>query len=232
MAKKSKRLQDNRKKFDFNKVYSINEAATFLKEFQGAKFDETVDIALKLGVDPKKSDQQVRGTVSLPHGTGKKIVLVALTKGDKAKEALEAGADFAGADELIEKIKGGWTDFNAILATPDMMREVGKLGKILGPRGLMPSPKAGTVTNDVAKAVKEIKAGKVEFKVDKNGVINNAIGKISFETAQIVENFETLISAISRLKPSSAKGQFMQGLSISTTMGPGFKINVNALSAS
>ena len=187
------------------------------------------DIALKVGIDVKKSDQQVRGTVSLPHGTGKTVTLVVIAKGDKAKEALDAGADFAGADELLEKIKGGWTDFSALIATPDMMRELGKLGKVLGPRGLMPTPKAGTVTTDVAKAVKELKAGKIEFKVDKMGIVNNAVGKLSFNDEHLVENINALLHALSRAKPASSKGAFFRSLYLSSSMGPGLKIDLQSI---
>ncbi len=232
MSKRSKRLVDIDKTLDYTKTYSVAEALSLLKKATPVKFDQSVEVSLKLGVDPKKADQQVRGTVSLPNGTGKKMVLVVLAKGDKIKEALEAGADYAGNDDLIEKIKNGWTDFNAVLATPEMMREVGKLGKILGPRGLMPTPKAGTVTNDVARAVEEIKAGKVEFRVDKNGVINNMVGKLSFELNKLEENVSTLVTAISRMRPASAKGQYMQNLVLSSTMGPGLKIDIQSISHS
>ena len=232
MAKRSKRYKEVQKLIDKDKVYGLGEAVEILKSAPAAKFDESVDIALRLGVDPKKSDQQVRSTVFLPHGTGKTIRVVALAKGDKAKEALDAGADEAGDKELIDKIKGGWTDFDAVVATPDMMREVGKLGKVLGPRGLMPTPKAGTVTTDVRKAVEDLKKGKIEFKVDKNGVINNYIGKLSFSKENLVENVESLLSAISKTKPSSAKGQFLRTLFVSSTMGAGLKIDLNSLSLS
>ncbi len=214
---------------DIMKSYRLEEAVDILKKCPPVKFDQSVNAALKIGIDPKKSDQQVRGTVSLPHGTGQKIVLVVIAKGEKAKEALEAGADLVGADELLEKIKGGWTDFSALIATPDMMRELGKLGKVLGPRGLMPTPKAGTVTTDVAKAVKEVKAGKIEFKVDKTGNVNNAVGKMSFSATQLVDNLKSLLQAISRTRPASAKGNFLRSLYVSTTMGPGLKIDLQSL---
>jgi len=214
---------------DIMKSYRLEEAVDILKKCPPVKFDQSVNAALKIGIDPKKSDQQVRGTVSLPHGTGQKIVLVVIAKGEKAKEALEAGADLVGADELLEKIKGGWTDFSALIATPDMMRELGKLGKVLGPRGLMPTPKAGTVTTDVAKAVKEVKAGKIEFKVDKTGNVNNAVGKMSFSATQLVDNLKSLLQAISRTRPASAKGNFLRSLYLSTTMGPGLKIDLQSL---
>jgi len=225
MTHKSKRLKQIAKDIDLSKVYSLADAMEALKQCPPLKFDESVDIAIKMGLDPRKSDQAVRGTVSLPHGTGKKLVLAALVHGEKIQEALDAGADFAGAD-LIEKIKGGWTDFDALVTTPDMMRDIGKLGKILGPRGLMPSPKAGTVTNDVGKAIEEIKSGKVEFKLDRHGVITNAIGRLSFTAAQLRDNVMALLEAIQRAKPSTAKGQYLRSLVVSSTMGPGLKIDL------
>ena len=229
MPKRSKRMQEIAKLYDATRAYKLEEAVEILKKMPAVKFDQSINLALKVGVDPKKSDQQVRGTVSLPHGTGQKVVLVVIAKGEKAKEATDAGADFVGAEDLLEKIKGGWTDFTALIATPDMMRELGKLGKVLGPRGLMPTPKAGTVTTDVAKAVKEVKGGKIEFKVDKTGNINSAVGKLSFGSEQILDNMKTLLNAISRSKPSSAKGIFMRGLYISSTMGPGLKIDLSSV---
>jgi large subunit ribosomal protein L1 len=228
MAKRSKRMQEIDKMVDRDKVYKLEEAVEVLKKMPAVKFDQSINIAFKLGVDPKKADQQVRGTVSLPHGTGQKIVLAVIAKGDKAKEAEQAGADYVGADDLLEKIKGGWTDFSALIATPDMMRELGKLGKILGPRGLMPTPKAGTVTTDVAKAVREVKAGKIEFKVDKTGNINNAVGKVSFTAENLVENLKALIGAINKAKPSSAKGVYLRSVYLSSTMGPGLKIDLSS----
>lgn len=229
MAKRSKRMQSIERQVDLAKIYQVEEALEALKNCPKTKFDEAVDLSLKLGVDPKKSDQQVRGTVSLPYGTGKKAVILVFAKGEKATAALEAGADYAGAEELCEKVKGGWTDFTAVIATPDMMREVGKLGKVLGPRGLMPTPKAGTVTNDVEKAIQEMKKGKVEFKVDKAGVVNMAVGRSSFEVSHLKENILSLLQAIQRAKPSTSKGVYMKGLYLSTTMGPGLKIDVNSL---
>lgn len=229
MANRSKRMKEVDQLVDRNRSYKIDEAVEILKKCPAPKFDQSVNMALKIGIDPKKSDQQVRGTVSLPHGTGQKVTLVVIAKGDKAKEALEAGADYAGADDLLEKIKGGWTDFTALIATPDMMRELGKLGKVLGPRGLMPTPKAGTVTTDVAKAVKEVKAGKIEFKVDKTGNVNNAVGKISFKTENLVDNLNVLLNAIARSKPASAKGAFLRSMYLSTTMGPGLKIDIQSI---
>jgi large subunit ribosomal protein L1 len=208
---------------------SLKDSIDLLKKCPAVKFDQTIEFSLRLGVDPRKSDQQVRGTVSLPHGSGKKIILLVLAKGDKIQLALDAGADFAGNEEYLEKIKSGWTDFNAIIATPDMMRDVGKLGKILGPRGLMPSPKAGTVTPDVVKAIKEVKAGKIEFKVDKSGVINNIVGKLSFADENIIDNVITLFKAINKAKPATAKGIYIKSAAISSTMGPGIKLDVQSL---
>lgn len=230
MVRKSKRFKEIDKLFDPQKVYKIDEAIEILKKCPPAKFTESVELSLKTGIDIRKSDQQVRGTVSLPHGTGKKITLVVIAKGEKAKEALDAGADFAGSDDLLEKIKGGWTEFDILISTPDMMREVGKLGKVLGPRGLMPTPKAGTVTADVNKAVAEAKAGKIEFKSDKHGVINALVGVLSFTTQNLKENVISLISAIVKAKPSTAKGHYLKSLSLASTMGPGLKIELNSVS--
>lgn len=229
MAHRSKRMKEADKLIDVTKFYKVEEAVAVLKKTPSVKFDQTMDIALKVGIDPKKSDQMVRGTISMPHGTGQKVTLVVIAKGEKAKEALDAGADYAGGDEILERIKGGWTDFSGLIATPDMMRELGKLGKILGPRGLMPTPKAGTVTNDVAKAVKELKAGKIEFKADKTGVINSRVGKLSFEENALVENIRALLQAIYRAKPSSSKGAFLRSLYLSSTMGPGLRIDLQSL---
>ncbi len=230
MAHKSKRMKAIEKLVDPNKLYKLEEAVDVLKQCPPLKFDQSIGVSLKIGVDPKKSDQMVRGTVSLPHGTGQKIVLVVFAKGEKAKEATKAGADFVGAEDLLEKVKNGWTDFNAVVATPEMMREVGKLGKILGPKGLMPTPKAGTVTNDVAKAVAELKAGKIEFKLDKGGAINNAIGKISFKENNLIENLKSYFQAVNRARPPSAKGaSFVKSFVLSSTMGPGLKIDMNAI---
>jgi large subunit ribosomal protein L1 len=229
MAKRSKRMQEIDKLVDPNKTYKLEEALHLLKKMPLVKFDQSVNLALRMGVDPKKSDQQVRGTVSLPHGTGKTMVVVVIAKGEKVKEALDAGADYAGADEILEKIKGGWVDFSALISTPDMMRELGKLAKILGPRGLMPTPKSGTVATDVAKAVKEVKAGKIEFKVDKTGNINSAVGKISFPLDNLTNNLKALVQAIYKAKPSSSKGVYLRSMFISTTMGPGLRIDVSSL---
>jgi len=229
MVKLSKRFKEIAKKFDREKVYSLEEAVTLLQECPPVKFDQSVEISIKMGVDPKKSDQQVRSTVLLPHGTGKKIKVLVFAKGDKLKEAQDAGAEFAGDKDLLEKVKGGWTDFDVVIATPDMMREVGKLGKILGPRGLMPTPKAGTVTQDVKKAVEDLKKGKIEFKVDKSALINNNVGKLSFSKQNLVENIHALIASIMRMKPATAKGQYLQSAALSSTMGPGFKLDINTL---
>ena len=229
MAHKSKRFKEIEKLFSSEKVYALEEAIDVLQKCPSVKFDQSVEISLKTGVDASKSEQQVRGTVSLPHGVGKSIKVVVIARAEKIKEAQAAGADHAGADELLEKIKGGWTDFDALISTPDMMREVGKLGKVLGPRGLMPTPKAGTVTADVGKAVTEVKAGKIEFKSDKHGVINSLVGKLSFTKDKLRENVMALMSAISRAKPPTAKGHFLQSLSLASTMGPGLKIDINSI---
>jgi large subunit ribosomal protein L1 len=231
MGRPSKRIREIAKSLDTQKVYSVKDAIDILKGCPPVKFDQSVEVSLKLGVDPRRSDQLVRGTVSLPNGTGKKMRILVFTKGDKVKEALSAGADYAGNEELIEKVNGGWTDFDAVVATPDMMRDVGKLGKVLGPRGLMPTPKAGTVTTDIVKAIQELKAGKIEFKLDRHGVVNNGVGKVSFTAQQLVQNITTLLRAIERAKPASAKGHYMKSCVISSTMGPGLKIDLRELSA-
>lgn len=229
MGRQSKRVRETAKLVNRDQSYTLDQAVELLKKCPQAKFNESVEISLKTSVDARKSDQQVRATVSLPNGTGKQITLLVFAKGEKMKEALDAGADFAGHDELIEKVKGGWTGFNAVIATPDMMREVGKLGKILGPRGLMPTPKTGNVTNEVARAVQEVKAGKIEFKVDKNGVINCLVGKLSFTTAHLIENMVTLIAAIVKSRPATAKGAYVKSLHLSSTMGPGLKIDLTTI---
>lgn len=225
MAQRSKRIREIASQVDTLKSYSLEEAVAILQKCPSVKFDQTVDISIKMGVDPKKSDQQVRGTVSLPNGTGKSPTVLVFAAGEKIKEALNAGADFAGSDELFEKVKGGWTGFDVVVSTPDMMREVGKLGKVLGPRGLMPTPKAGTVTTDVATAIQEIKKGKIEFKLDKHGVCNNGVGKLSFTKDALMENVRALLAAVMRAKPASAKGQYIVSIALSSTMGPGLKID-------
>lgn len=226
MGRQSKRNREIEKICDTTKTYNISEAIEMLKKCPPVKFDQSVDISLRLGVDPRRSDQHVRGTVSLPNGTGKTIKILVFARGDKIKEALEAGADLAGHDELLEKVAGGWTDFDAVIATPEMMRDVGKLGKVLGPRGLMPTPKAGTVTTDIAKAIKELKGGKIEFKLDRQGVINNGVGKLSFASEKLEENIRSFLNAIMRAKPATAKGHFLRSAVISSTMGPGIKIEL------
>jgi large subunit ribosomal protein L1 len=226
---KSKRSREIAKRVDPLKVYSLDEAIEILQGCPPVKFDQSVDVALKTGVDAQKSDQQVRGIVSLPNGTGKKLKVVVFAKGDKIQDALNAGADFAGNDELFEKISGGWTDFDVVISTPDMMREVGKLGKVLGPRGLMPTPKAGTVAADVVTAVKEVKAGRVEFKTDKHAVISGPVGKLSFAKDKLVENIKMFVGAVERSRPQTAKGVFLESMAISSTMGPGLKVNLGAL---
>ncbi|MBM3201915.1 MAG: 50S ribosomal protein L1 [Chlamydiae bacterium] len=227
MSKLNKRMKDIYSKVDTSRTYTAKEALKVLKEMPQVKFDQSLELAIKLGVDPRKADQQVRGTVSLPKGTGKTVRVAVLAQGEKATEAKNAGADVVGALELVEKIKEGWLEFDALITTPDLMREVGKLGKVLGPRGLMPTPKAGTVTTDIGKAVQEIKAGKVEFKVDKNSAIQLAFGKLSFPLEDALENFDALFTAIQRAKPSSLKGAYIESIHLSSTMGPGLKLNVS-----
>ena len=226
MPKRGKKYLEKLKDYDRNQKYKIDEAISIVKKISYANFDESVDMAVKLGVDPKYADQMVRGAVVLPHGTGKSAKVLVLTKGEKEKEAEEAGADFVGLDEYVDKIKEGWFDFDKVVATPDVMNVVGKLGKILGPRGLMPNPKVGTVTFDIGKAVKEIKAGKVEFRVDKSGIIHAPIGRKSFNDEQLKENAMSLISELIRLKPASSKGAYMRSINISTTMSPGVKVDI------
>lgn len=232
MARKSKRFQDINKELDLEQNYDLGDAVALLQKVPPVRFDQTVDINLQLGVDPRKADQQVRGHVTLPHGTGRKSVILVVTQGDKIQEALDAGADYAGGEEYIQKVAAGWTDFTAMIATPDMMREVGKLGKVLGPRGLMPSPKAGTVTPDVANAVREIKGGKEEFKVSRSGAIHGAVGKLSFSAEQLTENLMAYLQAVHRAKPASARGNYFKSLYISSTMGPGIEIDLRKLAMS
>ncbi|MCB1212929.1 MAG: 50S ribosomal protein L1 [Chlamydiia bacterium] len=224
--KHSKRMRKIYEGVDKKKYYSPSEAIDLLKSLPHVKFDESVEVALRLGIDPKKSDQAVRSTVVLPHGTGKQVRILVICKGDKVQDALDAGATYAGAEEYIEKIKGGWTDFDAVVASPDLMREVGILGKVLGPRGLMPTPKAGTVTPDVAKAVTDLLGGKIDFRADRQGVVNAAVGKLSFGRDQLVENLDALLRAIQKVKPATAKGVYMRSLSLSSTMGPGVRVGL------
>jgi len=219
-----KKYKEKVKLIEKGKIYQIPKAMELVKQLSTSKFDGTVEMTLNLGVDPKQSDQQVRGTVGLPHGLGKKITVVVITKGEKVKDAETAGADFVGDDDIIKKIEGGWVDFDVLIVTPDMMAKVGKLGKILGRRGLMPSPKAGTVTPDVGKAVKEFKAGKLEFKVDKQGGIHLPIGKISFEAKKLEDNYLTIFKAIVRAKPSGAKGVYIKSAYLAPTMGPAVRV--------
>jgi len=225
MAKKGKRYQESAKLVDSAKSYEITEAIEVLKKMSKAKFDETVEAAFRLGVDPKKADEQIRGAMVLPHGTGKTQRVLVFAKGDKVKEAEEAGADYVGDDELIAKINQGWFEFDVIVATPDMMAEVGKLGRVLGPKGLMPNPKTGTVTFEVEKAVKDIKAGQIEYRVDNASNLHVPIGKISFDDEQLVENFKAIIETLVRIKPQASKGTYMRNVAITSTMGPGIKID-------
>jgi len=224
MPKRGKKYENALKAYDPAQSYPIDEAAAILKKIAFAKFNETVDLDLKLGVDPRHADQQVRGTVTLPHGTGKTVRVAVFAKGEKAAEAEAAGAEIVGAEDLVAKVQGGFTDFDAAISTPDMMREVGKLGKVLGPRGLMPNPKTGTVTMDVAKAIEEIKGGKVEFRVDKTANVHVPIGKIQFSADQIAENAKALLDAIVRAKPAAAKGQYIRSVTLSSTMSPGIRV--------
>jgi len=227
---KDKKLKASLAKVDSSKLYTLEEAMALAKECTYAKFDESVDIAVNLGVDPKRSDQMVRGSVSLPNGTGKTERVLVFAKGEKASEAEAAGADFVGADDMVAKIQGGWLDFERVVATPDMMGSVGKLGKILGPRGLMPNPKVGTVTMDIGRAVKEIKAGKVEYRVEKAGIIHVSVGRVSFDAPKLVENAVAVLDALTKAKPSTSKGKYMKKLTVSTTMGPGIKVDVSQAS--
>ncbi|PYV23141.1 MAG: 50S ribosomal protein L1 [Acidobacteria bacterium] len=212
-------------------AYTLADAMPLIKKGAFAKFDETVELAMRLGVDPKHADQMVRGTVVLPHGLGKSKRVIVIASGEKVREARDSGADEAGGDDLVQRIQGGWLDFDAVVATPDMMKSVGKLGKVLGPRGLMPNPKTGTVTMDVAKAVKEVKAGKVEFRVDKTGIIHSPVGKVSFDAEKLAENAHALISNVMKAKPATAKGRYVRSIVISSTMGPGVPIDLASVEA-
>src|SRR5277367_378780 len=225
IAKKAGKHVENARKKVEARPYKLIEAAELLKKTHHTKFNETVELAINLGVDPKHSDQVVRGTVGLPNGLGKSVRVLVIAGGDKLREAQEAGADFVGGDDVVQKIMEGWTDFDAVIATPDMMRSAGKLGKVLGPRGLMPNPKTGTVTFDVAKAIKEVKAGKVEFRLDKTGLIHSPIGKISFPAKSLADNAHALLEAVVKAKPSAAKGKYIKKITLTSTMGPGILID-------
>lgn len=227
MKKRSKRYQEKVKLIE-NREYSLKEAVGLIKKTASAKFDESVEIALRLGVDPRRAEQAVRGTVALPHGLGKEVRILVIAKGEKAEEAQKAGADYVGYDEYLEKIqKDGWVDFDVLVATPDSMKDLGRLGRILGPRGLMPNPKSGTVTMDIENTVKEIKAGKIDFRVDKTGIIHTSVGKASFEPNKLIENIKTLVMTINKLKPATAKGTYFRSIYLSNTMGPGIKLNTS-----
>ena len=225
MFKRGKSFIEAKKKVEPGKRYALKEAVEIVVNTGRAKFDETVDAAIRLGVNPQHADQMVRGSVVLPNGLGKSVRVLVFAKGEKEKEALDAGADVVGSDDIIEKIKGGWLEFDRVIATPDVMGNVGKLGKILGPRGLMPNPKVGTVTFDVAKAVQELKAGKVEFRVEKAGIVHSPVGKVSFGVDKLTENVSALLEVIMKLKPASSKGTYLKSISLSTTMGPGVKVD-------
>lgn len=231
MRKRSKRYNEIIKKAELKKEYSVSDAIKSIKSFANVKFDETLDLAVNLGVDPKKADQMLRGTVSLPHGIGKTVRVLVLCKPIKEQEAKDAGADHVGLEEYIKKIQEGWADVDTVIATPDVMAEVGKLGRILGTKGLMPNPKSGTVTQDVGKAVKEVKAGRIEFRVEKAGIIHAGVGKISFDDDKLVDNVNAFLSNILKIKPSTVKGQYIQSITLSSTMGPGFAINKSEMQA-
>jgi large subunit ribosomal protein L1 len=231
MPKRGKKYEAAAAAIDRSQKYPLEKAVALVKQAKYTKFDESVDVAVKLGVDPKKTDQMVRGAVVMPHGTGKTVRVLVFAKGEKEKEALEAGADFIGSDELVDKIQKGWTDFDAAVATPDLMGLVGKLGRVLGPRGLMPNPKTGTVTLDVARAIRDIKAGKVEYRVDKGGIIHAQVGRVSFGEQALVENFRMLLDSIMRSKPTTSKGTYLKAVVMSSTMGPGIKLDTGSLQA-
>lgn len=223
--KRGRRYLAAREKVEAGKDYPLEDALTIVKESSKTKFDETVDVAMRLNVDPRHADQMVRGAIALPHGTGKETRVLVLTRGEAQKDAQEAGADYVGADEYIEQIEKGWTDFDVVIATPDIMRDVGKLGRVLGPRGLMPNPKSGTVTFDVGPAVREVKAGRIEYRVDRAGNLHGPVGKVSFSVEQLTENASTFIDAVMRAKPASAKGQYIRRLTVSSAMGPGVQVD-------
>ncbi len=229
MNEKGKGYRAALAKVDRTQRYLLEDGLRLLRDTARAKFDETVEMAIRLGVDPRQADQNVRGTVSLPHGMGKTVRVLAFAKGEKEKEAQEAGADFVGSDELIKKIAEGWFDFDKTVATPDMMAAVGRIGKVLGPRGLMPNPKTGTVTMEIGKAVKEIKAGKLEFRVDKAGIVHVPVGKASFDAEKLIDNARAVLTSILRAKPASAKGNYVRGVTVSTTMGPGIKLDLSQI---
>ena len=229
MAKRSKKYQEALKLVDRSKKYSLTEAVELVKKTSTAKFDATVEVAIRLNIDPRKAEQNLRGAVSLPHGTGKTVRVLVITKGAKIDEALAAGADYAGEAEYLEKIKGGWFEFDTVIASPDMMGELGKLGRILGPKGLMPNPKTGTVTNDIEKVVKEFKTGKVEYRTDKVGNIQVPVGKVSFDSQKLIENIATIYRQMMRIKPATVKGVYMQNFTITSTMGPGIKVAIDSI---
>ncbi len=229
--KVTKRRKEINSKVDLKKDYTIAEAVTKLKEASKAKFNESIDIAMKLGVDPRQADQLVRGTVALPHGTGKTVRVLVIAKPEKQEDARNAGADHVGFEDYLKMISEGWADCDVIIAAPDTMSELGKMGKVLGPKGLMPNPKSGTVTNDIAKAVKEVKAGRIEFRVDKAGIVHACLGKASFEPAQLEDNIHTFINQVLKMKPATAKGQYVRSVTLSSTMGPGLSISRNELAA-
>ena len=231
MALRSKKYTEARKKIDRDKAHSLDEALDLLAQTHYAKFDENVDLAVRLGVDPKHADQMVRGAIVLPHGTGSTVRILVFAKGEKEKDATDAGADFVGTDEYVKKIQDGWLDFDKVIATPDLMGQVGKLGKILGPRGLMPNPKVGTVTFDISRAVKEQKAGKIEFKVNKDGIVHAPAGKVSFPKEKLRENLLAILEVIIKAKPSSSKGHYLKGISVSSTMGPGIRLGTVEIQA-
>ena len=225
MKKKSKKMREAFGKIDREKLYSVDAALDLAKDTSYAKFDESVDLAFRLGVDPRKAEQMIRGSLAMPAGTGKQVRICVITSGEKVKKAEEAGADFVGSDDIVAKIAGGWLDFDCVIASPEMMSKLGRIGRILGPRGLMPNPKLGTVTPDVVKAVEEQKAGKVEYRTEKNGIVHDAIGKCSFSREQLRQNFDAIVTAIVKARPVSAKGAYMRSLTVSTTMGPGIRLD-------